>query len=362
VYWLSKSLERKEDEKKRSMVELLYAQALVGENSTEEFKRNAAEYFEKRGDQAIDNGVIGMFYYYNDASMDAEKRIIWTKRAADRGWANAQLIMSLAYLGKEYNKKMILDQDLDACLQYADLLEKNPKATAKDKETIAKIRNTVKAEKDKKKALTEKHLTEAVATDLILELQNTKGKVLRIPDGYTHIDSRAFFHWDGRKPSIKYVKEIEEVIFPESVCYIGAEAFNNVCKLTKINLPTKLEFFGCEAFHGATFGLFGRYIDDKRTVQKLVIPGGCEVEITIMNNAFTGISEISELIFEEGPTSIDCALFEKKKIKSLYIPNSVTKLLSNAAEGRIETISAPSHLKAEVEKLYNIKGKKVTYR
>ncbi len=361
VYWLSKSLERKEDEKKRSMVELLYAQALVGENSTEESKRNAAEYFEKRGDQAINNGVIGMFYYYNDAAMDVEKRIIWTKRAADRGWANAQLIMSLAYLGKEYNKKIILDQDLDACLQYADLLDKNPKATAKDKETVAKIRNTVKAERDRVKAAKEKHLTQDIADQLWEECQKNGGKVLRIPDGYTHIDTWAFFDTKARNKKMKNLKDLEEVIIPDSVRLIDGEAFNGVPNLTKITLPSKLEYLGLQAFTGTTLNFLGMLVKDKRTVEKMIIPKDCEVAIRDYQcHAFTGIHGIRELVFEEGRKSINCTMFCYVNIDHLYIPDSVTEYTNpKIADCKIKSISAPAHLKPLVSQM---KVKNITYR
>lgn len=361
VYWMEKALERKENEIYRALVENIYAKHLVGENESEESKRVAAEYFEKRGELASDNGVIAMFYYYNDASMDAQKRIIWTKRAADAGWANAQLILSMAYLGKEYNKKIILEQDLDACEHYANLLENNPKAVQKDHEVVIKIRNTVKAERDKAKALTEKYLTQEVANELMAELRKSGSNVLRIPEGYTHIDNWAFFDYLARTPRMKNIKELVEVIFPDSVRFIDGEAFKEVKNLREISLPKNLEYLGLAAFNGNSFGLFGMEVKDKRTVEKLIIPKNCELAIRdYTEHAFSGIYAIRELIFEEGRKSINCTVFYNVRIEHLYIPDSVTEYKNPQIVGcKIASISAPAHLKPLVSQM---KVKNITYR
>ncbi|MBQ7796980.1 MAG: leucine-rich repeat protein [Lachnospiraceae bacterium] len=354
AYWLEKSLERKEDDKKRALVENIYAQILIGEKSSEESKRIAAEYFEKRGNLAVDNGVIGMFYYYNDPAMDAEKRIVWTKRAADRGWANAQLVLSLAYLGKEFNKKIILDQNLDACLQYANLLEKNPKATAKDLETVAKIRNTVKAERDKKTKVVEKHLTEKDAKELAEQLKKSGGTKLVIPEGYTHIDDWALHHG-----SHKIFKEITEIVYPESLVYIGTSF--GLCSLTKIVLPKGLKMIAGGAFDGTTAGFLGIEKQDNRTVPKLVIPGSAEVagnrDIGNNGGGLLGINTIGELIFEDGPKTLSWWMFYKNRINYMYIPDSVKKI-ENAYKDdkgivKIDKVSAPAHLKDKLTNLQN---------
>lgn len=361
VYWMEKALERNENERYRKLVETIYAKHLVGEKDSEESKRAAAEYFEKRGESASENGIIGMFYYYNDDSMDAQKRIVWTKRAADVGWANAQLILSLAYLGKEYNKKLILEQDLDACEHYADLLEKNPKAVQKDKELVVQIRNTIRTEREKVRALTEKHLTQEVANELMEELRKSGSNVLRIPEGYTHVDNWAFFDYLARTPRMKNIKELSEVVFPDSVQFIDGEAFKEVTKLTKITLPSNLEYLGLAAFNGNSCGLFGMEVKDKRTIEKLVIPKNCELAVRdYTEHAFSGIYAIRELIFEEGCKSINCTVFYNVRIEHLYIPDSVTEYKNPTIAGcKIDSISAPAHLKPLVSQM---KVKNITYR
>lgn len=363
LFWLMKSLEHKEDSTKRAMADNIYGRILISEESSEKLRQEAAVYFDQREDQVMGTPVEALFHYYSKDGMDAQKRIFWTKRAADAGNANAQMVLSMAYLGKNYNRKIILEQDLDACERYAALLEKNAKANAKDKEIVVKIRNTIRQEKEVIKAQSEKHLTEKEAKVLWEEVLKNGGKVLRIPDGYTHIDSCAFRFWKTSSPILKDLTKLEEVIIPDSVRVIEPVAFSGVAGLTKIKLPANLEYLGIRAFSGNYFGLFGVEAKDKRTVEKLIIPKDCEVAVeNYKKHAFTDIYGIKELIFEEGRKSINCTMFCSVHIDHLYIPDSVTEYKNpEIADCKIKMISAPAHLKPQISKM-KVSKRNITYR
>lgn len=366
---LKKALTRGENEDVRKALESAYEKVLIkSENFSDELKKDALTYFEAKGNTATTSNAFAMYAYYRKGD-DAKKEFYWLEQAAIKGQPLAQLFVAREYLGPNYNSnsKMKFELDLEKCKKYLEMFDNNPAKKEDDLKTADLLRKAIATEENAAKKKTEKHVTEEVATELMAECRKSGGKILRIPDGYTHIDCGAFSDYYDRKPRMKELKNIEEVIFPDSLRVIQDGAFSDVCKLTKINLPPHLEYFGSKSFDGDTLGLFNRYIKDKRTVEKLVFPGNCKVVAGSVwsdgNSALRGIGAVKELIFEEGHKEINCNIFYDTKIGYLYIPDSVKTLTcTDVIDVKIETLSAPAHLKDQVAKLNRIKINRVEYR
>lgn len=197
------------------------------------------------------------------------------------------------------------------------------------------------------KNLLNKPLEEDVVAGMLMLLKKKGSKTLEIPEGFTHIEDNVLNY---RNSGLSYLKEIEEIIYPESMLCIGSSL--GLCSLKRVTLPSNLKCIGGCAFNGNSYGFLGRDVKDKRTMEKIVIPAGAKLEADRSKGYFgcalTGIHAIEELIFEEGCTEIDWGMFFKNKVNYLYIPDSVKKLNNRkqfAADVEIEKISVPTHLK-----------------
>jgi tetratricopeptide (TPR) repeat protein len=214
----------------------------------------------------------------------------------------------------------------------------------------------------------EKHLTGREASALLKEMKNSGSRVLKIPDGYTHIDEFAF-HCNATG---KYVKEIEEVFFPDSVLYIANHAFFGAQNLTRIHLPKCLYLVGCEVFNRTKFGLFGKEQPADGAIERLEIAPKAQLAVGKFpeRGALSNTYAIKELIFKDGTSVVDWGIFcgQHDHVDYAFVPDSVKKLLNTGTEYiqglSIQKLSLPSDLKPQYEKLKSFKKlvKEVEFR
>lgn len=354
VYWLKKALKYQEDEEARKGLEYAYGAIVTAEESPQELREEAMAYLEKQGENLSLLGAADMFLYYFSHREDVKKFYRWSVIAAEKGFGPAQIQLAYEYIGKNYTKSaaMDLEMDLKASERYLSMAEKNETLAENLKKHIPYIQDLQKKIEAELKKQSEKHLTEETGTRLLNEAEKAGSTVLRIPDGYTHIDGEAM--GIGNKKNA-YIKKITEVVFSDSVRVIGGGAFMGCCNLTKIVLPKNLERIAICAFDGTTKGFLGREVKDKRTIEKLVIPGTTKIDasLTYLSSGLAGIHRIKELYFEEGQTEIDCTAFAGIQIDSLHLPDSVVKLTNcePLMFTKATLISAPSHLQGELKRL-----------
>lgn len=354
VYWLKKALQYQEDEEARKRLELAYGSIVKAEESPQELRKEAMSYLEQQGERVSLVGAADMFLYYFAHREDVKKFYRWSVIAAEKGFGPAQIQLAYEYIGKKYTNSAVMDleMDLKASERYLAMAEKDETLVENIKKHIPFIQKLQKKVEEELKKQSEKHLTEEIGTELLNEAEKAGSTVLRIPDGYTHIDGEAM--GIGNKKNA-YIKKITEVVFPDSIRVIGYKAFEGCCNLTKIVLPKNLERFDGGAFDGTTKGFLGREVKDKRTIEKLVIPGTTKIyaNLIYLSSGLTGIHRIKELYFEEGQTEIDCTAFYDIKIDYLYLPDSVVKLTNcePLMFTKATLISAPSHLQGELKRL-----------
>ena len=373
IGWLKKSLEYKEEPGSRIALERAYKEVISASNDSTELIEEALAYMEEKGDQVETLSAAALFGYYYKFKNDAnygKSFFNWSVIAAEKGYGPAQVQLAQEYLGKKYNANasMNLEMDLKACERYLVMAEKNQLLTESLKKYLPPVRSLLtKALNDQKKQ-GEKRLTEEIAAQLVKDTEKAGSTVLRIPEGYTVIEADAFDdRYSDRKTRIPYMKKITEIQIPDTVVTIGGCAFSGCCSATRITLPKHLEYVGDDAFSGVVSGFLGMDKKDKRTVEKLVLPGKAEVATF----GFGGIFKIGELIMEEGREEINFGMLnggdQNSSVGYLYIPDSVTKV-SDAYDSRdtkrvvVERVSAPKHLASELSKLSVIKLKKVEYR
>ncbi len=409
---------------KTGSIDILYETALITGNAEAEYLMQAENYIENKGEELTLSNAYAMYHYYRRHKKNMEKALYWCRKAAKKGSVKAQMDLAVEYFGKEYYPASVfgleanieevttqLDKIRNGLSQvsYTSKFHKNSSdklsdlgteyvlSTSEDKKFdeqyfYVSIRNMsdygdgydqkpysfftdieryVSRAKSYEKVKRNKYLTSDIAKDILLEAKNTKSKILRIPEEYTHIDARAFSFFKG--PEYKYIAKIKEIVFPESLLEIGAYAFSGCSSLEKVELPPTLEYVGAGVFCGESKGMFGGVVRNNKTIPQLIIHKDT-VYKTKTNSGdlkasfLEGIHSIGELRIEEGIKAFELSWIEgmtgEIRIHSLYIPDSVTTIHAGCQYGRIyevKNISAPKCLKNEFF-CNSFKYSKITYR
>ena len=126
------------------------------------------------------------------------------------------------------------------------------------------------------------------------------------------------------------LKNIKEIVLPDSVTDIGKEAFKDCSDLTNITIPDSVSNIGQVAFSGCT-NLKNIYITD--------ISAWCKISglDSLMNSAaglYLNNEPITNLVIPDGVTSIGSYAFKGcTGLTSITIPDSVTSIGRGAFEG-----------------------------
>lgn len=108
-------------------------------------------------------------------------------------------------------------------------------------------------------------------------------------------------------------KEIREIRLPNTLKYIGKEAFWGCWRLEKVDLPNSLEILGTYCFF-------------RTGLRKITIPGGVK---RIPHMCFGDCGLLKEVVLEDGIECIGASAFGgRTHISELVVPQSVKKVES----------------------------------
>ena len=123
---------------------------------------------------------------------------------------------------------------------------------------------------------------------------------LVIPDSVTYIGDNAF----------SSCRSLTDIVIPDSVTSIGNNAFWNCCSLTDIVIPNSVISIGDKAFEYCS------------SLSNIVIPDGVT---SIGDWAFGGCSSLTDIVIPDSVTSIGgYAFWYCESLTDIVIPNSVT--------------------------------------
>jgi len=145
-------------------------------------------------------------------------------------------------------------------------------------------------------------------------------KEVIIPEGYTKIDSDAFFGCIN----------LHKVTLPSSLTHIGYNAFKECTSLPEITIPSSVTSIEGGAFKECT------------SLQQITIPSSVT---TIGNFAFGGCSSLQQITIPSSVTSIEGGAFSGcTSLQQITIPSSVTSIKGCAFAGctSLQQITIPS--------------------
>ncbi len=122
-----------------------------------------------------------------------------------------------------------------------------------------------------------------------------------IPASITKIEDFAFFK-----------SNIEEIIIPDNVNYIGQRTFAECHNLKRVTLPKNLKYLGPSAFSGCS------------NLEEIILPSGLE---EINYRTFAECRRLKKVIIPDGVKKIDWAVFAGCDIlEEIELPDSITSL------------------------------------
>ena len=353
---------KKRESEIKQYISKSFAYLLQKKDIPEYLEKEAVSCVEKEAENLIEPFLTSIYtYYYNRRRTYRDKFFYWAEKRASKGYVDTYLSIVTAYLGENHDQENKgYEPDLQKCKYYLHLAEKElAKLEGKDKSEFNKVSKRYQDIKDrvrKENNKIEKHFTHFDAKEVLQEMKAAGSNVFRIPDGYTHIESRLLIDVKGKEL-------IQEIVMTNSVRVIQEWAFGYIPNLKKITLSEELEFLGKFAFDTALcYSGFKKLLRKKPRLERLFIAGTAELE----KYCFGDIEEIGELIFGEGRQELDIEILDGINIKYMYLPDSLKKYHNSYVGLRtnIEKISAPSSLKDVIRKQmnYDIKVENVVYR
>ena len=166
-----------------------------------------------------------------------------------------------------------------------------------------------------------------------------------IPNTVTYIGKNAFYFCDKLTSvtipnSVVTIDDyafgvctsLESLTIPNSVTTIGGMAFENCKLLTSVTIPNSVTSLGNNACYGCT-GLtsvsisnsltsLNRTFSDCTGLTSVTIPNS----VTSMNGTFSGCTGLSSVVIPNSVTSMDETFAGCTKLTSITIPNSVTSI------------------------------------
>ena len=153
------------------------------------------------------------------------------------------------------------------------------------------------------------NINDFVIENGVLKKYKGQGGDVVIPEGVTSIGAEAF----------SGCSSLASVVIPKGVTSIGNWAFYDCSSLTSVVIPEGVTSIGIRAFCGCT------------SLTSIVIPEG----VTYIGwEAFYGCSSLASIVIPEGVTSIgERAFYDCSSLTSVVIPESVTSIDKEAFEG-----------------------------
>ena len=159
---------------------------------------------------------------------------------------------------------------------------------------------------------------------------NMNGNPFRAWNGDLHNESKAFIYENqvlfnkDKTTLIAYRSKEKNYIIPNSVTYIGNDAFFDCKSLTSINIPNSVTNIGDSAFCGCS------------SLTSINIPNGVT---NIGSHAFSSCKSLTSINIPDGVTNIGSHAFSScKSLTSINIPNSVT-YIGNLAFNNCESLT-----------------------
>ena len=116
----------------------------------------------------------------------------------------------------------------------------------------------------------------------------------------------------------QYMSNLESVVIPASVTYIGSSVFSNCSKLKSVNIPDGITYVNNSLFYGC------------KALPSITLPQS----ITIINSsAFYGCEGLTSITLHEGITSLGSSAFYNSGLTSVTIPSTMTSIGAKAFYG-----------------------------
>ena len=176
------------------------------------------------------------------------------------------------------------------------------------------------------------NINDFVIENGVLKKYQGQGGDVVIPEGVTSIGAEAF----------EYCKSLTSIVIPESVTSIGDWAFNCCKRLTSVVIPEGVTSIGDSAFSDcasltsivipeSVTGIGDSAFFNCSSLASVVIPEGVTC---IGREAFRGCSSLTSIVIPEGVTSIGNWAFNGcSSLTSVVIPEGVTSIGDSAFAG-----------------------------
>lgn len=340
--WLNFLKGRTSDSKMElELLQLNYTRVLSDIEAYKEYVNQALKFMVKRAEAGDEKAIRAMGQYYRYYGTNVKERLYWMNKSAEEtGSIVASYWMAEAYFGR-YGWKMPVDFGM--CKHYLNLAEKSPDENDSVRKKISMLRDEVERKEAERY---EKHMTRKEAFDVFLE--SLVGHVLTVPYGYTHIGEDYYFSSFGKE-----VREVTEIVLPDTLQYIGDDTFSGFTSLNKVFLPRRLKYLGKFSFQSVFVGALMRS-RGKNVIDSLTIPANTKT----VKSSLGDIPVIRSLKFEDGRTELDweifCSEYVHMQIDEMHIPDSVTAILNPDAGTKgltIGTMYAPKHLEPQINSI-----------
>ena len=122
-------------------------------------------------------------------------------------------------------------------------------------------------------------------------------------------------------------EEIKDLVIPNSVTSIGADAFQGCTNITSVTIPNSVTSIGGNAFHGCTY-LTSVYITDLEAWCKISFEfNAYSNPLIYSHHLYLNGEEIKNLVIPNSITTIgDWAFYTCRSLTSVTIPNTVTNI------------------------------------
>lgn len=165
---------------------------------------------------------------------------------------------------------------------------------------------------------------------IILERETETARDYEIDNGEERLTERERIV-ANHAPWRSFWESITSLQIGEEITEISDNTFDNLQKITSVQLPSSLRKIGRKAFEGTP-------------IEKIVIPEGVT---DIENEAFCNCDKLREVVLPESLESLGCQAFQKcRSLEEIRIPSKITSIGQRTFDGceRLKTAILPDEL------------------